>query len=197
MATVYTKADADTARLVTAVAYELNPDLAKAGVTLGVLWADGELVLRGVPAAATVKIVGKRDRAAGMPDALVTIHRETWDGLSHERRRALIDHEAAHLVPQKEKEPPFRWAEDDNGRPKLKMRRHDAEIGFFFDVVRRHGDDAMETVQYGWLRKRMAEAERDGGTPMKADGGDILHDMMTGLKAEGFDVKFNVNVGGE
>jgi hypothetical protein len=157
MATSYTKAGKDIHAEVEAIAHEYNPPLAEAGVTILVLWADGGLEVRGHAAAASARILNARDRAAGMPDCCITLCRETWDGLSEAKRRALIDHEANHFLPQRDKNDPAKWALDDNLRPKLKMRRHDAEIGFFFDVVERHGKDAMESGSFLDLHKTFTQ----------------------------------------
>lgn len=154
MKTTYEVADKETARYVTDVAYEIHPSLAEHGVTLAVLFAGPELKHRGFPAAATVRITRVADRLAGMPDAVITIDRARWDGLDDAGRRALVDHEAAHLVVDvRDGEVQY----DEAGRPRLKMRRHDCEIGFFFDVIERHGKDACESKQYLELSRKMTQ----------------------------------------
>jgi hypothetical protein len=155
MATTYEKADRETARYVVEVAEEFHPRLEKAGVTLGVLFASPELKHRGMPAAATVKITGSKDRAAGLPDAIIILHREGWDELEEVERRALADHEAAHLLVVTDGDGMVK--RDENGRPRLKMRKHDAEIGFFFDVVERHQEHAAESRQFVQLNRKMAQ----------------------------------------
>lgn len=75
------------------------------GVTIDALFVfddkKSEPVLkhRGYPAAATVRIVSSRDRAAGMSDAQIVIDRATWQSLSGASQRAVIDHELYHLEP--------------------------------------------------------------------------------------------------
>lgn len=161
MGTSYAKADKAMHRMVDDIAAEFHERLIDHGVTLGVLWAFGGLMHQGMPAEAVVRIVGTRDRAAGLPDAQVVIDRDRWDELSGENRRALIDHELAHLLVVLEdfldeaKKPVAK--RDDNGRPKLRMRKHDAEVGFFFDVVERHKQHAMESVRFLDLTKRMTQ----------------------------------------
>jgi hypothetical protein len=81
MATTFMKADRATHAEVRAIACEYNADLEKAGVSILVLWADGGLEVRGQPAAASARIAGKRERAAGMPDCCITLDREKWDEL--------------------------------------------------------------------------------------------------------------------
>jgi hypothetical protein len=157
MATTYAMADQAMHSYVLGVAYEIHPDLEAAGVSLGVLWADGGLRHHGMPAAAVVRITGSRERAQRNPDAVIIIDRERWATLEDAQRRALVDHEAAHLVPVRGKAPPHAWALDVHGRPRLRMRKHDCEIGLFFDVVERHGKDAIESGQYLDLNRKMTQ----------------------------------------
>lgn len=155
MTTTYEKAGRETARYVVEVAEEFHPRLAKAGVTLGVLFAWPELKRRGMPALAVVKITPAQQRAAGLPDAIITLDRDRWEELEEAERRALVDHEAAHLLLIEDDE--GKAQVDDNGRPKLKMRKHDCEIGFFFDVVERHRQHAAESRQFVDLSRKMTQ----------------------------------------
>lgn len=118
-------------------------------VTLGALFVfDAEDALpclkhQGYPAAAVVRISPLRDRALGLADAVVVVDRATWQTLSAAQKDALCDHELEHLERVID-------AETDNlkfdalDRPKLKMRHHTHQVGFFTEVVRRHGASAIE-----------------------------------------------------
>jgi hypothetical protein len=99
------------------------------------------------------KIVSLEDRARGGPDAKVTVDKSWWDDRGERERAALLDHELCHfaLVPATDKDrekgkatPCGRWKADDLGRPKLKYAHHDAEVGVFFSVIKRHGRDAAD-----------------------------------------------------
>lgn len=122
------------------------------GVTVGALFAfdlEGtEPVLKhqGYAAWAVARITPLRDRALGVPDALVTVDRMIWLTLSPRQRNALIDHELTHLT---------RVLDDDTGlpksdaldRPKLKIRLHDHQMGWFDEIAQRHGDASPEIIQ--------------------------------------------------
>lgn len=98
---------------------------------------------QGYPAQAVVRITPIRERALGMADATIVIDRSNWLTLSQRQRYALVDHELTHLV---------RVLDNETGtpvcdvldRPKLKIRPHDMQIGFFTEVLQRHGDASYE-----------------------------------------------------
>ena len=70
------------------------------------------------------------------PFFVVEIARNTWDRLSPEQRRALVDHELMHFI----------VSEDADGQPRLGMRGHDLEE--FADVVKRHGFWRSEVAEF-------------------------------------------------
>jgi hypothetical protein len=102
----------------------------------------------GYPAGAVVRITPIKDRALGIADASIVIDRSEWLRLSQRQRDALIDHELTHLT---------RVMDDDEGeeipvfdaldRPKLKMRKHDHQFGWFDEVAHRHRDASPEVRQ--------------------------------------------------
>lgn len=127
--------------------------LLDADVKLGYLFAanpDGAAIKsRGYPAAAQVRIVNLKDRVAGMPDAMVIVDEERWKGLADTEKLALLHHELYHLIPVENSDKARddgagKWKLDDCGRPKLKMRRHDFELGVFYDVIERHQESALD-----------------------------------------------------
>lgn len=146
--------DNDVTELVAAVREEHHRYLEGADVTVDVLMVSdideesGEvlpaLTLHGYPAAATIKIVGPAQRALGQADALMMIDVVSWRELPPAGRRALIDHELTHLEVVCGKKGEIK--RDDSGRPKLKMRLHDYEIGGFREVIERHGKAAPEVI---------------------------------------------------
>lgn len=97
----------------------------------------------GYPAQAVCRITPVRDRALGVADAVILIDRANWLMLGVKQRDALIDHELHHLerVVDEETDLPKTDAVD---RPKLAIRRHDHQVGFFTEIAARHGDDSPE-----------------------------------------------------
>jgi hypothetical protein len=106
---------------------------------------DAEQVLKhqGYPAAATCKIVGLQERAAGLGDAMIVFDRFVWADLTSKQKDALVDHELTHLLPDIHEDsgtPKY----DSLGRMKLKMRQHDHQIGWFSEIAERFGADSPE-----------------------------------------------------
>lgn len=95
----------------------------------------------GVPCLALVRIVPTKDRVAGMPDAMIYVDGDAWRGLTHSERLALLDHELEHI------DFPTNRGEDCHGRPKLKIKPHDHEFGWFDAVAERHGSSSQEVRQ--------------------------------------------------
>ena len=146
--------DNEVTALVAAVRRENHRYLEGADVAVDVLMVSdiddesGEVLaalkLHGYPAQATIKIVGPAQRALGQGDALMTLDFVSWRELPPAARRALIDHELTHLEVVCGKKGEIK--RDDSGRPKLKMRLHDYEIGGFREVIERHGKTAPEVI---------------------------------------------------
>jgi hypothetical protein len=99
------------------------------------------LRLHGYGAAAIVKVNGEKHRAQGLPDASIIIDGDSWKETSEESRIALIDHELEHLERVLRKGAPV---EDDLGRPKLKCKLHDWQLGGFRVIAERHLEHALE-----------------------------------------------------
>lgn len=144
----YSQASEDVERIIQRVRDQWHsPDLD--GVTIGALFVYDmeatEPVLKhgGYPAQATMEITPVKRRALGVADAVITIDRSNWLTLTPAQRDALIDHELYHLerVLEKDTEVPKCDAID---RPKLKIRRHDHQIGFFSHIIERHKTASAE-----------------------------------------------------
>lgn len=97
----------------------------------------------GYPAQAVCRLTPVRDRALGVADAVILIDRSNWLMLGAKQRDALMDHELHHLerVVDEETDLPKTDAVD---RPKLAIRKHDFQIGFFTEIAERHGDASPE-----------------------------------------------------
>lgn len=101
---------------------------------------------QGYPAAAVVRITPLRDRALGMSDAAIVVDRSNWLTLSQRQRDGLIDHELTHLSRVLDKET-GRPLCDVLDRPKLRMRRHDHQFGWFDEIAQRHSVASPEVRQ--------------------------------------------------
>jgi hypothetical protein len=122
------------------------------GVTVTGLFAfdteSSEPVLKhgGYPAGAVVHITPLKDRALGVADATIVVDRAGWLALSQRQRNALLDHELTHLTRKVDKESAGPVC-DALDRPKLVMRRHDHQFGWFDEVAQRHGEASPEVRQ--------------------------------------------------
>lgn len=141
-----------------------HPDLD--GVTIGTVFVfddeeSSKQVLRhgGYGAYATARITPLRERALGVDDAIITIDRASWLNFKGSQAEALLDHELYHLerVIDPDKPKPEQKQIDSLGRPRLKIRRHDRQFGWFDEIARRHGDNSLEVRQAKLL---MAETQQ-------------------------------------
>lgn len=136
---------------VNALIKRYHPDLEKVGLRVDLLMAstDNEdahaVTLNGYPCIAVVKILGPKERAMERGDAEIVIDRDAYEGMDDEERDALLDHELYHLEITLDKygKPKV----DDHQRPKLKMRKHDRQFGWFDEIARRHGEYSIEISQ--------------------------------------------------
>lgn len=135
--------------------------LAHWGVTVSVLVSDKPLRHHGADAAAIVRISPPRERAQGCADATITLRGTDWDRRSEATQDAILDHELTHLDVQTRPaafNPRTGALEegaldgcmaklDDDDRPKLKIKPHDHQFGWFESVAERHGAASLEVQQ--------------------------------------------------
>lgn len=98
----------------------------------------------GYPALGLARINSLRDRVEGKADATIIFDGDQWPELSDARQLSLADHELAHLLLVKDDEGNVKL--DDACRPRLKIKKHDFQIGGFVEIVERHKGDAIESV---------------------------------------------------
>lgn len=153
MAKIYEKGRGEVVDLVNEIMKEHHPQLYAHDVTVDILFIgesdkNGVLVPTlkhdGYSAAATVKSNSIKDRCLGLSDAVITVDMATWKDLSDIKRRALLDHEITHLQLVPIEKGSMIMKTDDLGRPKLKMRLHDWQLGGFTSIAQRYKDDALE-----------------------------------------------------
>jgi hypothetical protein len=119
---------------------------------------------QGYPAAAVVRITQLRDRALGISDAIIVVDRSIWLTFSPRQQNALIDHELTHLERVVDEETGFPLY-DALDRPKLTMRRHDHQLGWFDEIAQRHGDASVEVNQARQLVESTGQLYFDFGRP--------------------------------
>lgn len=126
-----------------------EPELDKAGVSLMILLVHGgeppQLKVGGYAAAAKIKINNVESRSQGMADATIQIDNDVWLDLSARKQEALIAHELHHLEVCYDKDGKVKL--DTVGRPKLKTRLHDHQIGIFEDILADYGEECCDHDQ--------------------------------------------------
>lgn len=165
----YSQASEDVLRIIERVREEYySPDLD--GVTVAALFVydmeatEPVLTHGGYPAQALCRITPVRDRALGVADAVIVIDRSNWLTLTIREREALLDHELHHLerVVDEDTELPKTDAVD---RPKLAIRKHDHQFGWFDSVAERYGDASPEVRQAKQLIAATGQLYLDFGAP--------------------------------
>lgn len=135
---------------LSAIIARFHPDLKASGARIDLLYVyadEGQTPLscHGYPALAVVRIIGDKDRVAGRGDAEIVIAKESYEDMSDAEKDALLDHELYHLVVKKDRHGIIQV--DDHRRPKMKMRKHDHQFGWFNEIAKRHGDASAEVQQ--------------------------------------------------
>lgn len=144
----YSKASEDVIHRVARLREKYYPELEGVTITCLFVFSDeNEQVLthQGYPALATVKKTSTRDRAAGLADAIIVVDRYAYSTMTGRQSDALLDHELYHLEPVLDETGTV--AADAIGRPKLTMRLHDRQYGWFDKIAERHGDASIEVSQ--------------------------------------------------
>jgi hypothetical protein len=148
--TWYTKADEEVNATVEKVMKKYHPDLHAEGVSITVLIARSEegppLKSRGNEILGSIRVTKLTERALGLGDALMMLNGEAMPAWNSGRLQAVIDHELTHLVVKTSKKTGA-VERDDLDRPKLKMREHDYEFGWFAETAHRFGEDSFEFSQ--------------------------------------------------
>lgn len=165
MPTIYTPADNAVTEFVNAVWLDKFPETWNLDPrpTLSILMAESDkddkpaLKHHGYPAAALISITSPEERVAGGSDLRLKIDNIAWSRMNERRREALIAHELLHIdvttVPGRDTEP----VTDDYGRPKVKLRLHDWEVGGFSQIVDWYGDDAVEKRIVNDINERLSQ----------------------------------------
>lgn len=99
----------------------------------------------GVKALGICKIVSLKERALDRGDAEISLDGDWWKQATEDQQAALLDHELHHITIKCDKAGNIQH--DDLGRPQIKLRKHDVEVGWFRCIAERHGAASMEQMQ--------------------------------------------------
>lgn len=153
MPTIYQLCGEEVTDLAEEITKAYHQDLHQAGVQVRYLYAfkvdkaeqpNGHaLKHHGYPALAIIKINSLKDRVAGLADATCLIEGDAWNERGEAQRKAILDHELEHLTLVVDDAGAVE--KDDAGRPKLKMRLHDYQLGGFESVLERHRAASAES----------------------------------------------------
>lgn len=98
----------------------------------------------GVRALGICRKVPLKERAMGRGDAEITLDAYWWESATEPDQMALLDHELHHIDLKLEH---GLVVNDDLGRPIIKLRPHDFEVGWFKVIAARHGMASQEQQQ--------------------------------------------------
>lgn len=99
----------------------------------------------GLRALGITRKISLKDRALGRGDAEIALDGDWWKLADAEQQAALLDHELHHVSVKCDKHGNAQY--DDLGRPQLKLRKHDVEVGWFQCIAQRHGAASQERIQ--------------------------------------------------
>lgn len=136
--------------------YESHSPLVKCGVTVDFVFAHPSVDENGEPTGDAIKkngrkalglcrVINLKDRTMGRGDVEILIDADWWNNeASEQEQKALLDHELHHAeVKMKDGQP----KRDNLGRPLIKLRKHDVEVGWFDIIALRHGKHSQERIQ--------------------------------------------------
>lgn len=103
----------------------------------------------GHPANGLCRIVSLKDRAKGNGDVEILLDGDWWGSALPEEQRALLDHELHHIEVMAKNGVVMT---DDLNRPKIELRKHDHQLGFFDIIAARHGKFSQECQQAQEIR---------------------------------------------
>lgn len=152
------------------------PDLIECQFKIGILLVHPSasnpekppLLRNGYPVTGDIKIVSYEDRVQGKPDATLKLEGQNWANVDEESKAGEVDHQLERLMVLRDKNTKA-IKTDDFGRPKLRLRPHDREVGVFDAVVRRHGRNAPEA-------RAVEELSLHYNTllPVDGNGGEVI-----------------------
>jgi hypothetical protein len=205
MSKTYELAPAEVKERADKLISQYHHDIENAAVRIDYLFATSDsgnaVMLHGYPCLAVVRIVNLKDRAKKNADAEITIDAEAYKTMTDAQKDGLLDHELHHLIVKRDKDGGFDL--DDLYRPKLKLRKHDWQMGWFEEIARRHGPASPEVYQAQILwdnagqaffpmllqegtMEQIARRGSDGFKKLTADGSTTIEISSGGRKIAKF-----------
>jgi len=115
-------------------------DVNEAGETVG-----DAITKNGFRAFGVTKVMPLKDRAMGRGDVEIMLDGDNWRTSNADEQAALLDHELHHISVKADRAGNIQF--DDLGRPLIKLRKHDIEVGWFSLIASRHGTASIERQQ--------------------------------------------------
>lgn len=189
MPSTFQLASDDVREMAKALMIKYHNDLFEHGVKIDYLFAFGELdeetneklspaiMHHGWPALGLASRTKLKDRVKGMGDCEILLDGDEWPNLTYGQQLALLDHELEHFEIKRDK---FGNVDtDDIDRPKITMREHDRQHGWFDNIAQRHGINSNEVKQFRAIiteaggayvpHARLADPTEDPVTPELQD----------------------------
>jgi hypothetical protein len=149
----FTRADKEVTDLAKEIITEHCEELGAVGVTFDILMAHapendaGEktgpaLKLHGYPCGGIISIQSLKNRVIGSSDALILLDADQWQDMEENDRKALLHHELHHVTISRDVEGGVIY--DTHGRPKLKLRLHDVQVGWFTHIAKIYKEHSGE-----------------------------------------------------
>lgn len=156
MGSVFQKAGLEVYELADRLIEEYYEGLLKVGLAIDLVFAyaqtgkSGEptgpaIMHQGYPALGLCRVLSLKDRTMGRADVEITLDGDQWPAMPPEQQAALLDHELYHIELRFNKL--GKLDTDDLGRPKVSMRKHTRQYGWFDEIARRHGNASIEVQQ--------------------------------------------------
>lgn len=159
MSKSYDRAPTEVAERAYKLIGKYHPDVNEADLTIDFIFVrnpDGAAVTHGgYRALALCKVISLKDRAMDRGDVEIQIDAEVYEKMSSAEKDALLDHELYHIEVQRE-DPEGDGDQgdargsiktDDLDRPKVRLKKHDYQFGWFTAIAERHGPASPEVVQ--------------------------------------------------
>lgn len=150
MPKTYSKAPDECTDRVAHLLKIFHPQLRDVGLKIDLLSVstdklESPLKLNGYPCAAIVRVVDVKGRTMGRGDAEIVIDEAMYLKMPDDHKDALLDHELYHIALKFDKHGVLK--RDERGRPKIGMKKHDYQFGWFAEIAQRHGVASMEVKQ--------------------------------------------------
>ena len=179
MSKSYDRAPAEVSERAHKLIGKFHPDINEADLKIDFIYVrnpDGPAVTHGgYRALALCKVVNLKDRAMLRGDVEIQIDAEVYEKMSAAEKDALLDHELYHIEIQREDadddsdqgDARGSIRTDDLDRPKVRLRKHDYQFGWFTAIAERHGQASPEVVQ----AKLLWDENGQAFFPMLMEGG--------------------------